>query len=380
MSYPNTVLVCPIYIDLPYSLFYFHSHVLSSLGYDLEFFGFFRKYIFFPWLGCVILTFIVTEARVRLAKNLEEKIMIGTGNDLTCANYEDLPLMSLETFLFMTRHGSELSIIDGHVVDISSFIEHHPGGANVLRFAVGSDITPYFFGVLDIHGQRHKHGPNALRALRRLVKWKLESEFKEESNVMRSSSMVSKGQERLSSMLGRKLSDCPSVLAAHVIRSAEIVGHEVVSAGNDSKNEKCIIKLSISMERNEDMDVLLGTPIPSSTFIFRHADSDGITERPYTAIGCRASVSRSVPRNLVSRLSSLNMQENSITSLLRLGSTDEKETIVYEFFITLIPGGKMSSVLARKTIGRRIMVKGPMASMVSLFEKASFHPSSTKSD
>jgi len=350
------------------------------LGYDLEFFGFFRKYIFFPWLGCVVLTFIAKEARVRLAKNLEEKIMIGTGNDLACANYEDLPLMSLETFLFMTRHGSELSIIDGHVVDISSFIEHHPGGANVLRFAVGSDITPYFFGVLDIHGQRHMHGPNALRALRRLVKWKLESEFKEESNVMRSSSMVSKGQERLSSMLGRKLSDCPIVMAVHVIRSAEIVGHEVVSAGNDSKNEKCIIKLSISMERNEDMDVLLGTPIPSSTFIFRHADSDGITERPYTAIGCRASVSRSVPRNLVSRLSSLNLQENSITSLLRLGSTDEKETIVYEFFITLIPGGKMSSVLARKTIGRRIMVKGPMASMVSLFEKASFHPSSTKSD
>ena len=322
-----------------------------------------------------MLTFIVTEARVRFANNLEENI-------LAIANDEDLALMSLETFLFMTGHGSELSIIDGYVVDLSTFIEHHPGGANTLRFAVGSDITPYFFGLSDIHGQRHKHSHNALGALRRLVKWKLESEFKKESKKKRSSSMVSKGQENLSEVLEGKVSHWHGVMAGQVIRTAEIVGHEVVSAGNDCKNEKCIIKLSISMERNEDMDVHLGTPIPSSMFFFCHADSDGITERPYTAIGCRDCVSRSNPRKLVSRLSSLNMLDkfisSTVSSFLGLSSTGEKGTIVYEFFITLVPGGKMSSVLARKKIGGHIRVKGPTASMVSLFEEASFHHSSTK--
>ena len=57
---------------------------------------------------------------------------------------DELPLMSTETFLFLTKHQHSLSIIDGFVIDIAHFIDVHPGGANILRFAVGCDITGEF--------------------------------------------------------------------------------------------------------------------------------------------------------------------------------------------------------------------------------------------
>merc|ERR1719203_1991700 len=41
------------------------SSTTVSLGYDLEFFGFIRKYIFVPWICIVLLIFLVTEIRVR---------------------------------------------------------------------------------------------------------------------------------------------------------------------------------------------------------------------------------------------------------------------------------------------------------------------------
>ena len=91
---------------------------------------------------------------------------------------EDLNEMSVESFLMLTKHGKLLSIIDGYVIDIGRFIDVHPGGSNVLRFAVGTDITAYFIGSSGINGQKHQHSQNALSALRPLVKWKLENENK----------------------------------------------------------------------------------------------------------------------------------------------------------------------------------------------------------
>jgi hypothetical protein len=318
-----------------------------------------------------MLTFLVTEVRVRMANNLDAKLS-GTGKILTFANDANIPTMSLDTFLFMTRHGSELSIIDGYVVDISAFIEHHPGGSNVLKFAVGSDVTPYFTGALEIFSQRHRHSSNALKALRSLVKWKLECESIQVSNSRRS---ITSWDRRPG--IGRSIS-----MTGHVFRSAEIVGHEDVSASNDSKGEKRIIKLSISMELDERMDILLGTPMPTSTFIFRHVDSAKTIERPYSAAGCYSSVSASkakrnfnetvsasVTRKLVHSQTFLKVKEDMA---LPIHARKAKGRIVYEFFIALVPGGEMSSILAKKKIGKHIMVKGPMADMVRLFIRNPF--------
>lgn len=336
----------------------------------------------------IFLVFIVTEVRTSLANKLQVKTIAEKGSFLNLDNEKDLPSMSLETFLFLTRHGSELSIIDGHVVDISAFIGIHPGGANVLRFASGSDITPYFTGMLDINGQRHTHSSNALGALRPLVKWKLESESKPEvkdslraSMTRRLSTIVTKSKSG-SSRKGNHYMN----LAGHVFRNAEIVGNEVVSVGNDSQHEKCVVKLSISMDRNEEIDILLGTPMPTSTFIFRHTDDDGIAfERPYTASRCyarpvvrsntlRTTTMAIIAANIAAKTSKKNnSSQNTLTtsvvptvrsrddSMLPLHSSQtQKSAIIYEFFISLVVGGKMSSVLSKKKIGRSIMVKGPM--------------------
>ena len=74
--------------------------------------------------------------------------MMGVGNFLTVEDEKDMAKMSIETFLFLTKHDNALSIIDGYVVDIGTFMDVHPGGTNVLQFAVGCDITPYFIGEL----------------------------------------------------------------------------------------------------------------------------------------------------------------------------------------------------------------------------------------
>jgi len=157
---------------------------------------------------------------------------------------------------------------------------------NVLRFAIGSDITPYFIGALDINGQRHMHSSNAIGALRPLVKWKLQSESEPEvKDSRRTMSSRRLSKETDSSTEGNHC----KCLTGQVFRNAKIVGREVVSVGINTQDEKCVIKLSILMDRNEGMYILLGTPIPTSTFIFRHVDRDGNTfERPYTAAGCDA--------------------------------------------------------------------------------------------
>jgi hypothetical protein len=347
------------------------------MGYDLEFFGFFREYLFFPWLAIIVSIFLVTEARARFANKRQWETIARKGNILNLAINKVLPELSMDSFLFLTRHGSELSIIGGYVVDISTFVAVHPGGANVLRFAVGSDITPYFTGALEINGRRHTHSANALGALRPLVKWKLiESEPKPEVKERRTSLLkripVSRSLDanHSSKEVGTSTEGSRhSILAGHVFRNAEIVGLEdVVSEGNDSQNEKRIIKLSIMMARNEVIDIHLGTPMPTATFIFRYVDSDGVAfERPYTAAGCQARPM--LPSNKLRKFF-LNSRVSSVasTAQFQLSSSYSNSPllsshIIYEFFISLIPGGKMSSVLAKKKIGGRIMVKGPMACM-----------------
>ena len=111
------------YSQLVSSLFIDNS--LQSMGYDLELFGFIRKYIFFPWIGIVLLAFAVTEVRMRRAsRKLSHNIDMsrkGAGKMLIVDR--DLQKMSVDTFLFLTKHGNALSSIDGYIIDISTFMD-----------------------------------------------------------------------------------------------------------------------------------------------------------------------------------------------------------------------------------------------------------------
>jgi len=358
----------------------FMSSKIVRLGYDLEFFGFVRKYLFIPWVCIIVLTFIIKEMRVRSAKgNFTRDIdasMRGARRILTIECEKDLATMDIDTFLFLTKHGNALSIIDGYVIDLTTFMDVHPGGTNVLRFAVGSDITSYFVGDLGVNGLRHKHSPSALKALRPLVKSKLEcgkiGSGGSCTNIR--ISLKSRGQrlseEGATSQRGAVcLNQQPmaigtsqsmivsSQLSGRVFRNAKVAKHTIVSAKGDS-DQKCTIKFCISLKRQEGIDVLVGTPLPSTIFIFRAVDFQGNAfERAYSATLCYLSEPKEK-----------KISKRSSTLPLHWSKTKKREdTIEYQFFITIVPGGKMSAILAKKTVGKHIMVKGPLASKVKVF-------------
>jgi cytochrome b involved in lipid metabolism len=52
----------------------------------------------------------------------------------------------MATFKAKIDAGSQLVILSGQVIDISDFIQYHPGGQFVLRRRIGKDVTSMFKG------------------------------------------------------------------------------------------------------------------------------------------------------------------------------------------------------------------------------------------
>ena len=105
------------------------------MGYDLPVFGIIRKYVYGPYIAFVILVFVVAEVRDRrLRSQSVEKILSETGSIWDDKDEEsDLEPMTMETFLDVTRLGSALCIVDGRVLDITDFVNIHPGGPELLK-------------------------------------------------------------------------------------------------------------------------------------------------------------------------------------------------------------------------------------------------------
>ena len=60
--------------------------------------------------------------------------------------------MSLRDFDEEIRQGRKLVILDEVVLDVGSFISHHPGGAFVIRHNIGRDISKFFHGGYSLDG------------------------------------------------------------------------------------------------------------------------------------------------------------------------------------------------------------------------------------
>lgn len=330
----------------------FSSHT-TSLGYDLEFFGFFRQYIFFPYIAVVCLIFLVTEFLQRRSRGTEhvlraERVRKGTESIWGDRPFDGgLQTMQVETFLELTRNGSAFCIADGYVIDVGSFAETHPGGTRVLRFAIGSDITPYLLGDSDVDGARHLHSPLALRTLRTLVKAKLEIPADDtRASFVSTVSSSGKARRRLSRHGMKKL----------LFREATLLSNEYVTAEKNAA-AKPVVRICLAMKREKDTDLLLGTPLPSTTFFFRaRGDWDDTVERAYTPVKCylRDTSADDVVLNDHSSL------PEWLPHVGRRKNKQEEETVVYEFFINLLSQGKMSSALTRKKSGSHIMVQGPL--------------------
>lgn len=61
------------------------------------------------------------------------------------------PNMSWSEFGSKCKAGAKLIVIEGWILDISSYLDEHPGGAHILETFVGQDASNAFNGELNIH-------------------------------------------------------------------------------------------------------------------------------------------------------------------------------------------------------------------------------------
>lgn len=131
----------------------FQLVILSSysMGYDMNIFGFIKNYLYAPYLAFVIAVFLVAEVRKR--RSSAKKTMQNAGS-LWNDDDSNLECMTMETFLNVTRLGNALCVVDGRVLDITDFVDNHPGGPDLLRCKLRTWPFPVVFS---LHPQWPSH-------------------------------------------------------------------------------------------------------------------------------------------------------------------------------------------------------------------------------
>ena len=97
------------------------------------------------------------------------------GRDITLDS-EKFKNIPHEEFKWRVENGEQLVTLENFVVDVSSFMKHHPGGEFVFKQNIGRDITKYFFGGQALEPRKvspHQHSNAAKRILKSLIIGKL---------------------------------------------------------------------------------------------------------------------------------------------------------------------------------------------------------------
>eukprot|EP00904_Undaria_pinnatifida_P011388 jgi/Undpi1/737/HiC_scaffold_10.g04201.m1 len=108
-----------------------------------------------------------------LKKEVEDRLMPRT---------EELPLYTTQEFNDKVLHGRTWVIVDAAVIDVSSFVKRHPGGARLIMNAMGTDVTSEMIGEDASIGNSnmafapHPHTDTALEIARSLVVGYIEEE------------------------------------------------------------------------------------------------------------------------------------------------------------------------------------------------------------
>jgi stearoyl-CoA desaturase (Delta-9 desaturase) len=79
---------------------------------------------------------------------------------------EKMPVVRVEQVYERVLDHDKWLIIDGYVLDISSFESEHPGGSSILKKMYGKDATKSFYGNLNNHTRSAKQLMKMLRVAR----------------------------------------------------------------------------------------------------------------------------------------------------------------------------------------------------------------------
>jgi hypothetical protein len=324
---------------------FFQLVVLSSfpLGYDIPIFGIIQHKIYWPYLGLVCLIFLVAEIRKRrlngffhMKKLQDVKAGKSIWDDEADAD-DTYDVMTMEKFLELTRLGSYLCIVDGRVLDIGGFMDHHPGGREMLLTVAGSDITDEVVGLRDIEGFIHAHSYFALQKMKSLVIAVLVDQGKHkqlDSIVLLAQNLLNK---RSDSGLDTENPITPlGVNLKPFFRRGRILDVRFITPYNEiSETNKPVVMLCLAIPSIRGSVAKGETILPSSCFKFRVVNPWGSTfEAYYTPVKLLAG--KGAGR----------------------GSPKDNEE-VYEFLISLRPGGQISKACLGWKVGNVLAVQGP---------------------
>lgn len=99
--------------------------------YNMDIFGAIRKYVYGPYIAFVGTVFLIAEIRKR--RSTTARMTMEHAGSLWDDDGTDLDSMNMETFLDVTRLGNALCVVDGRVLDLTNFIQNHPGGPDLFR-------------------------------------------------------------------------------------------------------------------------------------------------------------------------------------------------------------------------------------------------------
>lgn len=309
------------------------------LGYEMPVFGFIQRYLFFPYIGFVCAIFVVAEIRVRLmnsSSHAEEMQAMLKGKSTI---WDDVPSellekMTMDNFLEVTRMGTALCIVDRYVLDITDFTDAHPGGQHLLRYAKGSDITEEFVGLRDVDGLKNVHSRAALQLMKQLIVAVLVDDESPKSKA-RITMLSSNGPTQLANS---EPSNQSSRGTMSVFRPGRIVALECLTPEIQMTSDckpVILLKLALPSARLDNRQKWL-TTLPSCAFTFRSVcgGTGSTVEREYTPVTLGAGA--------------LGAEKSARPSEQELS-----------FIISLVPGGKMSTVLLDLKRGKSLLVKGP---------------------
>jgi len=314
---------------------YLFNSVSVPLGYNISIFGYIREKMFFPYLGIVIAIFFVAEAKSifdRLRRRtlpvdeLKTKI-----NEALNTRDDIMETMDTKTFLQLTKHGNQYCIINGFVVDYTEFADFHPGGRDLLKFALGSDITQEFLGQRDVNGVVHQHSTGAISTLKSIIIAKyIGSDLNAELNGVSTDIKLLHSPGKISSPL--------DVSTADVFIPARVVSKELLTSNLEYiLGDKPVILLRLAIPAHNTNEWIRVSLLNDRPII------DAIVLNHYTF---RAPDDKS---NLVIERKYTLLQEEQY-----------KDEVILSFIISLLPCGKMSNILNKIKQGKRLLIKGPL--------------------
>lgn len=98
--------------------------------------------------------------------NMELKRLEQKGAAIVWAkNADDLPILSWEQFQEQHKtSGRSLVVVGGYIIDVSTFMDEHPGGRGLIKAKLGKDASTSFYGGV----YEHSNGANNLMSMLRV--------------------------------------------------------------------------------------------------------------------------------------------------------------------------------------------------------------------